>query len=84
MLGDRGELEMFSDVETDIGDEDSEEEDKSGLLEYNDLGAGAEDGPPQFTSCSAGADDSSPKFRSLGAEPVAALPKGQRRGPRVA
>ena len=40
MLGDRRELEMFSDVETDIGDEDSEEEDNSGLLEYNDLGAG--------------------------------------------
>ena len=94
---DRSELEMpeLSDVETDFGYEESEEED-NGMLEYNDLGAGADDGPPQYndlgagdddgppqyTSCSAGADEgpSSPKFRSLGDELVAAPPRVQRRG----
>ena len=69
MLSDRSELEMLSDVETDFGDEESEEEDNGGLLEYNNLGAGAEDGPPQFTSCGAGADEgAAPCFRSLGAD----------------
>ena len=40
-----------------------------GLLEYTDLGAGADDGPPQYTNCSAGGDEGPPpQFRSLGGD----------------
>ena len=36
---------------------------------YNDLGAGDDDGPPNFTSCGAGADEGPPPcFRSLGGD----------------
>ena len=53
----------------EVGSKRQRSPDNGGLLEYQDLCAGGDDGPPQFTSCSADADEGPPPcFRSLGGD----------------
>ena len=53
----------------ELGSKRLRSSDSGGLLEYQDLSAGGDDGPPQFTSCSAGANEGPPPcFRSLGGD----------------
>ena len=62
----------------EVGSKRQRSPDNGGLLEYQDLCAGGDDGPPQFTSCSADADEGPPPcFRSLGGDDEVPLATGR-------